>query len=151
MISNITYKGVIKKLIIMWLLSGGNESRDSLSSTIDDSVQLYERLENRTSVSSNEDNKEKLLFSFSEVDRGYRSCVEISELTENLWKDYTVCGIRRSTLCLVIYIPIYIIYLVAGAALFAFIEGPIEMEHISKLKNTRADFLAAHPCVSGIF
>ena len=55
-----------------------------------------------------------------------------------------------TTLNLIIFILIFLIYLFLGAQLFSSIERPAEQIIIDEMSKTRQDFLEKYPCVKGL-
>lgn len=56
---------------------------------------------------------------------------------------------RRSTSLLIMYVPLYCLYIAGGALIFRETEGTLEEAYRVRLREKRAEFLQEHPCVSG--
>lgn len=55
-----------------------------------------------------------------------------------------------TTLNLIVFTLIFLIYLFLGAQLFSSIERPAEQIIIDEMAKTRQDFLEKYPCVKGL-
>uniref|UniRef100_A0A1B6DQ39 Potassium channel subfamily K member 1 n=1 Tax=Clastoptera arizonana TaxID=38151 RepID=A0A1B6DQ39_9HEMI len=56
-------------------------------------------------------------------------------------------GVRRSSAFLLCYVVGYVVYLITGGVVFAFLEGPVEYEIKMNLKLAKEIFLSNNPCV----
>lgn len=61
----------------------------------------------------------------------------------------TICSIRRSVVLLLIYLPLYFVFIAGAAIIFMATEGSVEEEYRRRLLQTRQTFLREHKCVSG--